>query len=119
MVKRSIAASIALSLFALVGVSGANAAETTVPVVKKVALTPEQKAAFEAAKTIFRTAQIARQNAISAAHSTIATAMAVRNAAVAAATTTEAKKAARDTFKAAVAAARASIPAKPVRPVRP
>ena len=119
MVKRFIAGLIALSLFALVGVSGANAAETTVPVVKKVALTPEQKAAFEAAKTIFRTAQIARQNAISAAHSTIATAMAVRNAAVAAATTAEAKKAARDTFKAAVAAARASIPAKSVRPARP
>jgi hypothetical protein len=119
MVKRSIAATIAAGLFALVGVSGANAAETTIPVVKKVALTPEQKAAFEAAKATFKAAQIARQNSIATAHSTIATAMAARNVAVAAATTPEAKKAARDAFKAAVVAARAGITAKPVRPVRP
>ena len=45
--------------------------------------------------------------------------MAARNVAVAAATTPEAKKAARDAFKAAVVAARAGITAKPVRPVRP
>jgi len=37
MLKRSIAAATAAGLFALAGISGANAAETTSPVVKKVA----------------------------------------------------------------------------------
>ena len=119
MLKRTIAAATAAGLFALAGATGANAAETTNPVVKKVALTPEQKAAFDAARAVFYSAQIARQNALATAHATIATAMVVRNAALAAATTPEARKAARDAFKAAAVAARANIPTKPVRPVRP
>ena len=72
--KRTIAVATTAGLFALAGISGAQAAEPTTPVVKRVALTPEQKAAFTAA---------------------------------------------HDAFKAAVATARAGIPAKPVKPVRP
>jgi len=79
-----IAAAVALSL---TGATGSFAADAATPGVNKVALTPEQKAAFEAARS--------------------------------AATTPEAKKAARDAFKAAMAAAKAGIPAKPVKPVRP
>ena len=66
-----IAAAVALSL---TGTTGSFAVDAPTPVVKKVALTPEQKAAFEAAKA---------------------------------------------QFKAALAAAKAGIPAKPVKPVRP
>jgi hypothetical protein len=119
MVKRSIAATIAVGLFALVGVSGASATESTTPVVKKVALTPEQKAAFVAAKATFKAAHDARENAIAAAKPVIAAAKNARDAAIAAATTPEAKKAARDAFKAAVTAAKATIPTKPVRPAKP
>ncbi|MEI7541371.1 MAG: hypothetical protein WCJ89_07830 [Actinomycetes bacterium] len=119
MLKRTIAAATAAGLFALAGVTGASAAEATNPVVTKVALTPEQKAAFDAAIAVFHAAQITRQNALSTLHSTIATAMATRNAALAAATTPEARKAAHAAFKAAVESAKATIPVKPVRPVRP
>ena len=90
MLKRSIAALIAVGLFGLVGVSGATAAETTIPVVKKVALTPEQKAAFEAAKATFKTAQAsfkaahdARESAIAAIKPVIAAAKTARDAAIA------------------------------------
>ena len=110
--KRTIAVATAAGLFALVGVSGAQAAEPTTPVVKKVALTPEQKAAFKSAHT-------ARQAAVATAKPAIESARATFEAARSAATTPEAKKAARDAFKAAVATARAGIPAKPVKPVRP
>jgi hypothetical protein len=119
MLKRTIAAATAAGLFALAGVTGASAAETTNPVVKKVALSPEQKAAFDAALAVFHAAQITRQNALSTLHATIATAMATRNAALVAATTPEARKAARAAFQAAVETAKATIPVKPVRPVRP
>lgn len=125
-VKRIIAVATTAGLFALVGVSGAQAAESTTPVVKKVALTPEQKAAFDAAKAAFDTARTAfqathatRVAAVAAAKPVIAAAKAAHDAAVAAATTPEAKKAAHDALKAAVAAAKASIPAKSARPVRP
>ena len=117
--KRTIAVATAAGLFALVGVSGAQAAEPTTPVVKKVALTPEQKAAFEAAKAAFKSAHTARQAAVATAKPAIESARATFEAARSAATTPEAKKAARDAFKAAVATARAGIPAKPVKPVRP
>jgi beta-lactam-binding protein with PASTA domain len=46
-----ITAAIAISL---AGVSGSFAAEPTTSTVKKVALTPEQKAAIEAAKAQFK-----------------------------------------------------------------
>ena len=112
MLKRTIAVATTAGLFALAGVTGAQAAEPTTPVVKKVALTPEQKAAFEAAKAAHKAAHVARQSAVASARATF-------QAARSAATTPEAKKAARDAFKAAVATARAGIPAKPVKPARP
>ena len=117
--KRSIAAATAAGLFALAGITGASAAETTTPVVKKVALSPEQKAAFDAARIAFHNAQAARQLAISEAITKIAAAQVTRDAAIAAATTPAAKKAARDAFKAAVAVIKAAIPVKPEKPVRP
>ena len=117
--KRTIAVATTAGLFALAGVTGAQAADPTTPVVKKVALTPEQKAAFEAAKAAHKAAHVARQSAVASAKPAIASARATFQAARSAATTPEAKKAARDAFKAAVATARAGIPAKPVKPVRP
>ena len=113
--KRTIAVATTAALFALVGVSGAQAAEPTTPVVNKVALTPEQKAA----KAAFKAAVATRQAAFAVAKPAIESARATFEAARSAATTPEAKKAARDAFKAAVATARAGIPAKPVKPVRP
>ena len=101
MLKRTIAVATAAGLFALAGVSGAQADESTTPVVKRVAPTPEQKAAHEAAKPAIESAR--------------ATFKAARDAA----TTPEAKKAAHDAFKAAVATARAGMPAKRAKPVRP
>jgi hypothetical protein len=117
--KRSIAALTAAGLFALVGATGANAADPTTPVVKKVALTPEQKAAFDAARAAFKSAHAARAAAVAAAKPAIASAKATLDAALATATTPEAKKAAHAAFKAAVGAVRGSIPAKPTKPVRP
>jgi hypothetical protein len=112
MLKRTIAAATAAGLFALAGVSGAQAAEPTTPVINKVATTPEQKAAHEAAKA-------ARQAAIAAAKPAIESARATFKAARDGATTEEAKKAAHDAFKAAIATARAGIPGKPIKRVRP
>jgi len=106
MLKRIVAVATTAGLFALVGVTGAQAAEPTTPVVKKVALTPEQKAAFEAAKAAHKAAHVARQAAVATAKPAIESARATF-------------KAARDAFKAAVATARAGIPAKPVKPARP
>jgi hypothetical protein len=117
--KRTIAVATTAGLFALAGATGAQAAEPTTPVVKKVALTPEQRAAFEAAKAAHKAAHGARKAARDAAKPAIESARATFEAARDAATTPEAKKAARDAFKAAVATARAGIPAKPVKPVRP
>ena len=110
--KRTIAVATTAGLFALAGISGAQAAEPTTPVVKRVALTPEQKAAHEAAKA-------ARQAAIAAAKPAIESARATFKAARDGATTEEAKKAAHDAFKAAIATARAGIPGKPIKRVRP
>ena len=110
--KRTIAVATTAGLFALVGVTGAQAAEPTTPVVKKVALTPEQKAAHQAARAAHKAAHQAAKPAIESARATF-------KAARDAATTPEAKKAAHDAFKAAVATVRAGIPAKPVKPVRP
>jgi hypothetical protein len=119
MLKRTIAVATAAGLFALAGISGAQAAEPTTPVVKKVALTPEQKAAFDAAKAAFKSAHVARKAAREAAKPAIESARASFEAARSAATTPGAKKAARDAFKAAVATAKAGIPAKPGKRVRP
>ena len=119
MLKRTIAVATTAGLFALAGVTGAQAAESTTPVVKKVALTPEQKAAFEAAKAAHKAAHVARQSAVASAKPAIASARATFQAARDAATTPEAKKAAHDAFKAAVATARAGMPAKPGKRVRP
>ena len=112
MLKRTIAVATAAGLFALAGISGAQAAEPTTPVVKKVALTPEQKAAHEAARA-------AHKAAVAVAKTEIEYARAAFKAARDGATTPEAKKAAHDAFKAAVATARAGIPAKPMKRVRP
>ena len=81
-----ITAAIAISL---AGTAGSFAADVPTPVVKKVALTPEQKAAFEAAKTQFQAAREARQAAIATAKAAIATAKANFEAAKAAATAHE------------------------------
>ena len=118
-IKRSIAAITAAGLITLAGATSASAAENVVPSVKKAALTAEQRASFDAAKIAFHNARAARQSAIATSVTTIASARAVRDAAIASATTPEAKKAARAAFKAAVATIKASIPAKPVKPVRP
>ena len=117
--KRTIAVATTAGLFALAGATGAQAAEPTTPVVKKVALTPEQKAAHDAAKAVFKSARADRQAARAVAKPAIESARATFKAARDAATTPEAKKAAHDAFKAAVAAVRAGMPAKPVKPVRP
>ena len=117
--KRTIAVATTAGLFALAGATGAQAAEPTTPVVKKVALTPEQKAAHDAAKAVFKSARADRQAARAVAKPAIESARATFKAARDAATTPEAKKAARDAFKAAVATAKAGMPAKPVKPVRP
>jgi hypothetical protein len=119
MLKRTIAAATAAGLFALAGVSGAQADQATTPVAKRVAPTLEQKAAHEAAKAAHKAAHGARKAARDAAKPAIESARATFEAARDAATTPEAKKAAHDAFKAAVATARAGIPAKPVKPVRP
>ena len=118
LLTRCIAAASMAGIFALAGISGA-AADVTAPVVKKVALTPAQKTAFEAAKATFQAARAARQAAFASAKATIATAKLARDAAIAAATTKAARVAARTTFKSVVASARAGIPVKPVPPVRP
>lgn len=115
---RSIAAASMAGIFVLAGVSGASA-DATAPVVKKVALTPEQKAAFQAAKAAFQAARTARHAAFETAKSTIANAKTARDAAIAAATTKDARIAARTTFKSVVTSMKASIPVKPVPPVRP
>jgi hypothetical protein len=119
MLKRTLAVATAAGLFALAGVSGAQAAEPTTPVINKVATTPEQKAAHEAAKAAHKAAHGARKAAHQAAKPAIESARATFKAARDAATTPEAKKAAHDAFKAAVATAKAGMPAKPVKPVRP
>jgi hypothetical protein len=110
-----IAAAVALSL---TGATGSFAADAT-PGVNKIALTPEQKAAFEAAKAQFHASRDARQAAIATAKAAIATAKANFDAAKAAATTKEARQAARAAMKAAVDAAKATVPVKPTKPVRP
>jgi len=119
MLKRTIAAATAAGLFALAGVSGAQADESTTPVVNKVALTPEQQAAHDAAKAAHKAAHGARKAAHQAAKPAIESARAIFKAARDAATTPEAKKAAHDAFKAAVATAKAGLPAKRAKPVRP
>ena len=111
-----IAAAVALSL---TGATGSFAADAATPGVTKVALTPEQKAAFEAATAQFHASRDARQAAIATAKAAIATAKANFDAAKAAATTKEARQAARAAMKAAVDAAKATVPAKPTKPVRP
>lgn len=111
-----ITAALAISLG---GTTFSFAAEAPAPVVKKVALSPEQKAAFEAAKAQFKAARDARQAAIAAAKANIATAKGNFDAAKAAATTKEARQAAHAALKAAVGAAKATVPAKPTKPVRP
>ena len=115
---RSIAAASMAGIFALAGASGASA-DVAAPVANKVALTPEQKAAFEAAKTTFQAARTARQSAMATAKATIAAAKIVKEAAIAAATTKDARVAARTTLKSVVASAKAAVPVKPVKPVRP
>jgi hypothetical protein len=112
MLKRTIAVVTTAGLFALVGVTGAQAAEATTPVVKRVAPTPEQKAAHEAARAAHKAAVAAAKPAIESARATFKAARSV-------ATTPEAKKAAHDAFKVAVATARAGMPAKPGKRVRP
>ena len=103
MLKRTIAVATTAGLFALAGVTGAQAAE---------APTPEQKAAHQAARAAHKAAHQAAKPAIESARATF-------KAARDAATTPEAKKAAHDAFKAAVATARAGMPAKPGKRVRP
>jgi hypothetical protein len=116
--QRRIAAVTMAGIFGLAGMSAASA-DVTAPVVKKVALTPEQKAAFDAAKAAFKTAQAERHAAITAVKAAVASAKGVKDAAIAAATTKDARIAARSAFKGTVASARAAVPVKPVRPVRP
>ena len=111
-----ITAAIAISL---AGTTVSFAADATTPVVKKVALSPEQKAAIQAAKAQVKAARDARQAAIATAKASIATAKSNFEAAKAAATTKEARQAARAALKAAVAGAKAAVPAKPTKPVRP
>jgi hypothetical protein len=111
-----ITAAVAISL---AGTTASFAVEAPAPVVKKVALSPEQKAAFEAAKAQFKAARDTRQAAIAAAKANIATAKSSFDAAKAAATTQEAHQAARAALKAAVAAAKATVPTKPIKPARP
>jgi len=82
-------------------------------------LTPEQKAAFQAAKATYKTNIEAYRTAREAAKTQIATAKTAFESAKSAATTPEAKKAAHDTFAAAKKSALSSVPTKPTKPVRP
>jgi hypothetical protein len=109
----------AVIAISLTGTTVSLAAEAQTPVVKKIAFTAEQKAAFQGARAEFKAAREARQVAIAAAKAAIATAKSNFDAAKAAATTREDRQAARAAFKAAVTAAIASVPAKPTKPVRP
>lgn len=117
--KRS--AVIATVLWLTLGASAgaASAAETPSAKSGKVALTAEQKAAFESAKSQFKSAQFARQASLAAAKAAISTAKANFAAAVASASNAEEKKAARQTLKIAIEAAKASVLERPVRPSHP
>ena len=103
----------AVIAISLTGTTVSFAAEAQTPVVKKIAFTAEQKAAFQEARTEFKAA---RQAAIATAKAAIATAKSNFDSAKAAATTKEDRQAVRAAFKAAVTAAIASVPAKPVLP---
>jgi len=106
----------AVIAISLTGTTVSFAAEAQTPVVKKIAFTAEQKAAFQEARAEFKAAREARQAAIATAKAAIATAKSNFDAAKAAATTKEDRQAARVAFKAAVTAAIASVLAKPVLP---
>jgi len=111
-----VATAVAMTLSS--GVS-AFASEGSTPKVAKVALTADQKAAVKAARAQFQAAHVARQASIAAAKAAVATAKANFAVARLAATTPEEKQAARQILKAAIEAAKASVPAKPIRPSRP
>lgn len=103
---------IALALFASLLSGGfANAAETGV--------SPEAKAAFKQARENYKASMETYKAARVTMKDKVAAAKVTFESAKTAATTKEAKQAARTTFKSAVETARASLPAKPTKPVRP
>ena len=77
------------------------------------------RTAFQAQMDTFKAAAAARHTAADAAHATIDAARATLKTALAAATTKEAKAAAKAAFEAARTAAKATVPAKPTKPVKP
>lgn len=111
-----VATAVAMTLSS--GVS-AFASEGSTPKVAKVALTAEQKANFQAARAQFQAARVARQASIAEAKAAVAAAKANFAAARLAAKTPEEKQVARQILKAAIDAAKANVPAKPIRPSRP
>lgn len=96
---------------ALMSTPFAHGAETGV--------SPEAKAAHQAAKVTFKANIEAYQSARATAKAQITTARSAFEAAKDSASTPEAKKAARDAFLAAKKYALASVPAKPTKPIKP
>jgi predicted nucleic-acid-binding protein len=82
-------------------------------------VTPEAKAAHQAAKATFKANIEAYRTARTAAKAQITAAKTTFDAAKGAASTAEAKKAARDAFLNAKKAALASVPTKPTKPLKP
>jgi hypothetical protein len=82
-------------------------------------VSPEAKAAYQAAKVTFKANIEAYRSARATAKAQITTARSTFETAKSSASTPEAKKAARDVFLAAKKNALASVPAKPTKPTKP
>lgn len=111
--SRTAVAALLIAGFALSTPATSFAAETTNP--ERVAA----RTAFQAQMDTFKAAAAARHTAADAAHATIDAARATLKTALAAATTKEAKATAKAAFEAARTAAKATVPAKPTKPVKP
>jgi hypothetical protein len=113
--SRTAVAALLIAGFALTSTTTSFAAETAATKAERVAA----RTAFQAQMNTFKAAAEARHTAADAAHATIDAARATAKAAEAAATTADQKAAAKAAFESAKAAAKATVPAKPVKPVKP
>jgi hypothetical protein len=111
--SRTAVAALLIAGFALTSTGSSFAVETTKA--ERVAA----RAAFKAQMDTFKAAAAARHTAAVAAHATIDAARATAKAAKAAATAADQKAAAKAAFEAARTAAKATVPAKPVKPAKP
>jgi hypothetical protein len=113
--SRTAVAALLIAGFALTSTTTSFAAETAATKAERVAA----RTAFQAQMNTFKAAAEARHTAADAAHATIDAARSTAKAAKAAATTADQKAAAKAAFEAAKATAKATVPAKPVKPVKP